>query len=258
MKKLLLPCLVAALAATTSPAAPADDISAAAKKLSDASGYSWSATTEMVNSQFTSGPTSGKTEKGGFTVVTRSFNGNDMVSVSKGEQFVMQNQEGAWVTREELMAQFGGGAGGGGGANRGGAAGGAGGGGGAGRGRGGFGLGGGQNNPAEDVTALVAQSKNLKAADGAITGDLAAEALAQRLSFGGRGGQAPAAPANATGTVKFWLKDGAIAKYQIHVKGTIEGRNGPQDVDRTTTTEIKDIGATKVTVPDDAKKKLGL
>ena len=41
------------------------------------------------------------------------------------------------------------------------------------------------------------------------------------------------------------------------VKGTVQGRNGEQQVDRTTTTEIKNVGSTKVMVPAEAKKKLG-
>lgn len=42
------------------------------------------------------------------------------------------------------------------------------------------------------------------------------------------------------------------------MKGTVSGRNGEdREIDRTTTTEIKDVGSTKVQVPDAAKKKLG-
>jgi hypothetical protein len=263
MKKLLLPCFAAAFATALVHAAPADDVKAAAQKLADAPNYAWTSTSETVGSQFNAGPTEGVTEKGGYTVTTRSFNGNTTQTVRKGEQSVSQNQEGNWLTREELVAQFGNRGGGRGkqgdanqgeakqGGNRGG-----------GRGTGGFGgFGGGQSNPAAEVTALLAQAKNFKSADGAIVGELSEEAIAQRLSFGGRGrggdGQAPAAPKNASGTVKFWLKDGAIAKYQVHVKGTTAGRDGDRERDTTTTVEIKNIGSAKVNVPDAAKKKLG-
>ena len=72
-------------------------------------------------------------------------------------------------------------------------------------------------------------------------------------------GGAPADYAkNASGSVKFWLKDGALAKYVVNVKGTVTTPNGDErDVDLTTTTEIKQIGATKVEVPEAAKKKFG-
>ena len=234
--------------------------------MADAPNYSWSTTTANAGGQgggggFGAGAVSGKAEKGGVVITTRETPNGSMQVITKGDKVVMQNQEGAWVTREEMMAQFGGGGGGGGpqggpppaggapgGANRGG-------------GRGGFGFGGGAG-PAVDVGTLVDSAKDLKAADGVISGDLTAEAVGQRLSFGrgGRGGQGggtpPPAPANASGSVKFWVKDGALVKYEVHVKGTVQGRGGEMEVDRTTTTEIKDVGTTKVEVPADAKKKL--
>ncbi|HVS53334.1 MAG TPA: hypothetical protein VHD62_13340 [Opitutaceae bacterium] len=245
MKNLRLLCLAALVAPAFSSAAPADDVKAAAKKLADAPNFSWTQTSEIANAQFTPGPVKGQTEKDGYTVITREFNGNSSQTVRKGDKVALQNfQTGEWMTREEMMAQFQGG-GGGGGAARGG--------------RGGGGGGGmfGVQTPADDLGALVSEVKELKSADGALTGDLTEEGAAQRLSFGGfgRGGQTP--PKNATGSVKIWLKDGAVAKYQIHVKGTVNGRNGEQERDVTTTTEIKDVGSTKVTVPEEAKKKLG-
>jgi hypothetical protein len=252
MKKLIIPCIAAALVNAISHAAPADDVAAAAKKLSEAPSYSWTSTSETGNAQGNAGPIEGMTEKGGFTVTKASFNGNSVQSVRKGEKTVRLNQDGAWMTTEEMAAARGaGGAGGGGG-------------GGGGRGRGGFG--GPQINPAEDVTAIVAQAKNLTTTDGAISGELSEEAVGQRLNRGGRGGaggggggggQPPAAPKNASGSVKIWLKDGVLAKYQVHVKGTVAGRNGDQERDVTTTVEIKNVGSTKVEVPEEAKKKLG-
>jgi hypothetical protein len=70
-----------------------------------------------------------------------------------------------------------------------------------------------------------------------------------------RAGDGPAA-SNAKGSVKFWLKDGGLLKYEFKVKGTVKFGDNDVDVDRATTVEIKDIGTTKVSVPDEAKKKL--
>jgi hypothetical protein len=56
--------------------------------------------------------------------------------------------------------------------------------------------------------------------------------------------------------VKFWLKDGALSKYQFNVKGTMSFNGNDREIDRTTTVEIKDVGTTKLTVPEEAKKKL--
>jgi hypothetical protein len=78
-------------------------------------------------------------------------------------------------------------------------------------------------------------------------------------SFGGGrrgdGGAAPS-PANAKGSVKFWLKDGALAKYEVHVEGTFSFNGNDRTIDRTTTTEIKEVGTTKLDVPEEATKKV--
>jgi hypothetical protein len=48
-----------------------------------------------------------------------------------------------------------------------------------------------------------------------------------------------------------------LTKYEIKSTGKTQfGDMDPMEVDRTTTVEIKDVGATKIDVPDDAKKKL--
>lgn len=248
MKNLIIPC-IAVFSAAICQAAPADDVKAAAKKLADAPNYAWSTTVANAGGAggggrgggFGGGPQSGVAEKGGFAVITREGPNGQSQTVRKGEKVVLQNQENQWVTPEEFMAAFGGGGGGG----RGGA--------------GGALFGG--TLPADDLTALATAATDLTAADGVISGKLNAEATTQRLTAGrggrGGGGNAPAAPTNASGTVKFWVKDGAISKYEVNVKGTVTGRGGEVQVDRTTTTEIKNVGSSKATVPPDALKKIG-
>ena len=56
--------------------------------------------------------------------------------------------------------------------------------------------------------------------------------------------------------MKFWVKDGVLSKYEYTVKGTVSFNGNDREVDRTTTIEIKDVGSTKVTVPEEAKKKM--
>lgn len=239
-------------------AAPADDLAAAAKKLSDAPNLSWTSTTEMANSQFPTIPVEGATEKDGFTVITRKFNGNTTQTVRKGTQVVMQNRDGDWMTQEEMRAQFagGGGGGGGGGGQRGGAGG----------GRGGFGgggmFGGGlPGNPANGVVDLAAKLKNLQEENGVltatVTGEEAATLFAPANGAGGRGGQTNFAPKLSSITLKFWLKDGAVVKHSTHIIGTMTLPNGDdRELDSTTTIEFKNVGTTKVEVPEAAKKKL--
>jgi len=55
--------------------------------------------------------------------------------------------------------------------------------------------------------------------------------------------------------VKFWAKEGVLSKYEFKLQGKMSFNGNDTDVDRTTTVEIKDVGTTKVTVPEEAKKK---
>jgi hypothetical protein len=75
------------------------------------------------------------------------------------------------------------------------------------------------------------------------------------LTFSRQGGGG-ATVSSAKGSVKFWLKDGALVKYEYKVKGAASFNGNDLDIDRTTTIEIKDVGTTKVDVPEEAKKKL--
>lgn len=253
MKPHIPASLMAALfAATLVHGAAADDVKTAAKKLTDAANYSWTATTVNAapaagggGAGFNAGPVTGKTEKGGFTVITRSFNGNAMQTVSKDGKSAFQGQDGAWTTPEEMMAAMGGGGGAPGGGLR--------------------GFGAAPVLPADEIASLAAKVKELKSADGVLLGDLPADGvgtllMAGRGMRGGAPGAAatpPAPPQNASGSIKIWLKDGVLAKYELHLKGTVTGRGGnAQEVDRTVTTEIKDIGSTKLDVPAEAKSKL--
>lgn len=269
LRSLLSVSFVLSVATVASHAAPIDDLAAAAKKLSDAPNYAWTATTEMANSQFPAIPLEGVAEKGGFTVTTRSFNGNTSQTVRKGTELVMQNRDGDWVTMEEMRAQFGGGQRGGGGTPGSAAPGAAPGGGAGGQrggagGRGGLGGGmfGGSGNPAEMVSALATKIKDLKVVDGALVATASGEAASTLLAPAGNrggpgGGQAPAGPKYSSVTVKFWLKDGALAKYSTHTLGTFSLPNGDErELDSTTTVELKNVGTTKIEVPEAAKKKL--
>ena len=47
-----------------------------------------------------------------------------------------------------------------------------------------------------------------------------------------------------------------LTKHESEVSGKATFEGNERDVDRTTTTEIKDVGSTKVEVPEEAKKKL--
>jgi len=234
------------------------DATAAADKLG--TNYSWKTAVENAGGGgggggggrggFGGGPQEGKTA-GGVTAITSQQGGNDRTTYRKGDKTVMQNQDGEWMTMEEMMAARGNG-GNGGGARR------------AGRG----GPQGAPMLPAETVKDMISKTKSLTMADGAMSGDLTEEAAKASLMGGGRGGRrggggnggnAAAAPeiTDAKATLKVWVKDGAISKYTSHVSGKVSRNGNDQEVDRTTTVEFSNVGSTKVEVPADAAKKLG-
>lgn len=212
----------------------ADAAKDAAKKLADQKNYSWKTTVDAgANARWRPGPTEGKTEKDGFTTVSVTFGDNTTDAIMKGDKSVISTEDG-WQTAEELSE------------------------------------GGGQPNPgrflarmfqnfkapATQAQDIVATVKDLKEADGAWKGDLTEDGAKQLLSFGRRGGGAAPEISNAKGWVKFWIKDGVLTKFEHNVQGEMSFNNNDMKIDRTTTTEIKDVGTTKIAVPDAAKKKL--
>ena len=73
---------------------------------------------------------------------------------------------------------------------------------------------------------------------------------------GGAGGGEGPTISDAKGSAKFWIKDGVLSKFEFKVSGKMEFNGNQMDQDRTTTVEIKDVGKTKVEVPEAAKAKL--
>ncbi|MGE5609917.1 MAG: hypothetical protein ACM359_11735 [Bacillota bacterium] len=210
-----------------------DTVGAAAKKLADASSYSWKTTTEMGgNSQFRPGPTEGKTEKGGLTYVTMARGDNTTEIVMQGTKGAVKTDDG-WKSLEEMSQD-----------NQ--------------QGPGRFMARMVQNfkAPAAQAQDLLGKVQDLKEADGAYVGDLTEEGAKSFMTFGRGGANAPEI-SGAKGSAKFWVKDGALTKFEYRVQGKMTFNNNERDIDRTTTTEIKDIGSTKIDVPEEAKKKIG-
>jgi hypothetical protein len=111
--------------------------------------------------------------------------------------------------------------------------------------------------PGAEVGELADKASSLKVADGVISGDLTEDGAKDLLTVFRRAGGDRPNPKNAKGSVKIWIKDGVLTKYEYNVQGRIPGRDGDEvDVNRTTTVEIKDVGSTKLGLSDDVKKKL--
>ncbi|MGD0206792.1 MAG: hypothetical protein ABSC89_04205 [Verrucomicrobiota bacterium] len=239
MKRHVLSGLMALLAAPllAADASPKADVKNAAAALGNQTNYSWRTTVEVpADSPFKPGPTDGKTEKGGYTTLSFSFGDNTTEAVTKGTNGAVKTEDG-WKTLAEAMKD---------------------------NGDGGF-------NPtmfmarvvqnyrlpAVEAASLADDTKELKKDTNSISGELTEAGAKEWLLFRRRGndGDGPTAT-NPKGSVKFWVKDGKLVKYQYHVQGTVNFNGDDRDIDRTTTVEIKDVNTMKIVVADDVKKKL--
>jgi hypothetical protein len=234
MKKNILFTLTAFAAASlvAADSTPKDEITKAAKGLGDKANYSWRTTVVVPeDAPFKPGPTDGKADKEGLTWVSMSFFDNKLLAVVKGTKGAATNQEGAWKSLEELDKE---------------------------EGPGRF-LGmivRAIKPPAKEAAELASFAKELKKEGDVYSSDLTEEGAKEMQRFGPRGGSNGPTVSEAKGSVKFWVKEGALTKYEFKLKGKI-GFNGNEfPNDRTTTVEIKDVGTTKLEVPEEAKKKI--
>jgi hypothetical protein len=204
-----------------------EEIKAAAKNLTE-KGYSWRTTVVVPETaRFRPGPTEGKTEKGA-TYVKITFGDNDTEIVMKEGKAAVTNQDGDWQSAADLEnadgpVRF---------------------------------LSGmvrGFRTPAEQAAEIVDGTKELKKDGDVYSAELTEEGAKQLMRFR-RGSNQEIS--NAKGSVKFWVKEGALAKIETKVSGKSSFNGNEFDVDRTSTTEIKEIGTTKVTIPEAAAKKL--
>jgi len=235
------PLLITALAllAGGSVAIAADakeELLNAAKALAGKANYSWKATVVVPeDAQFKPGPTEGKAEKEGYVVVSQSFGPATMQIVKKGEKAAMTNQDGAWDSLADMEKE---------------------------EGFGRFRAAMARNlmAPADDVVDLVKYMKELKKEGDVYSGELTEEGAKGMVGFGGRRGGVgiPDGPkvSFAKGSAKFWVTDGVLGKMEIKVDGTMDFNGNEMEIVRTTTTEIKNVGSTKMEVPEAAKDKL--
>ncbi len=211
----------------------ASAVKAAAKKLADQGNYSWTTTTKFEGGGGGGGGqfvTEGKTQDGA-TSLSMTRGDNTMEAVLKGGGKGALKLEGEWKSLSEAAEGDGN--------------------------RGQFIARMLQNYkvPAAEAEELVGKCKELKLAEGTYAGDLTEAAAKQLLTFR-RGGNDGPSVSGAKGSAKFWVKDGQLSKFEYNLQGTVSFNNNDRDVNRTMTIEIKDVGTTKVSVPEGAAKKL--
>ena len=202
----------------------------AAKKLSDQPNYSWRSTVVVPDdAPFKPGPTDGKTEKGSFTWLSLSMMDNKIEAVTKENKGAIK-QDGEWKSLEDFDKEEG------------------------------FGrmpamIVRGVKTPAKEAADLASAAKELKADGEVISGDLTEEGAKKLQRFGPPDGEGPTV-SDAKGSVKFWVKDGTLVKYEFSLKGKISFNGNDFPNERTTTVEIKEVGATKLEVPEAVRKKI--
>src|SRR5208282_4880611 len=210
-----------------------NQVSDAIAKLKATPNYSWTVTTVTPpDAPFTHPPVKGQTDSAGFARFSTQFGDNSFEVVLKGDKTVFKGEDG-WK-----LAVAGGG----------------------------FSpdmlaLNLARNGiPGDEVGRIIKGLNELKALDGgALGGDLSAESATDLFTFGPRRTGANAnpgfpGPKGVKGSAKVWVKDGALVKYQTHLTGTVTFDNNDATLDFTRTTEIQDVGTTKVEIPAEAKK----
>jgi hypothetical protein len=233
MKRELLLSVVLTLAGSllAADSNPKEEITGTAKKLDEGGNYTWKTTVEFGN--FT-GVTDGKSDKDGTLWLSMVFGDNTTEAVRKAGKWAVKTPDHEWQTLAELEAAAG-----------------------TDPGPQQFLVRRLQNfkTPAAEVAELPDKIKEVKKEADIYSGNLTDDGAKELLSFGRRRGNAPE-PKNAKGSAKLWIKSGALSKYELKLQGTMNFNGEDRDVDRTTTTEFKDIGATKIDVSEAAKKKL--
>jgi len=212
-------------------ATPEEEAVAAAKNLGQQANYSWKTVIVVPEgAPFRPGPMQGKTEKDGFTQVAGTFGDNSWEIVRQGEKVALNSGDDGWQSMAEVEK---------------------------GEGPARFRAAMARNLkvPAVQADDLAAGAKDLKKEGDLYSSPLTEDAAKSLLTFRRNGGEG-ATVTNPAGSVRFWLKDGVLAKYEFQVKGTVNFNGNEFQNDRTTTVEISGVGTTKVEVPAEAKKKL--
>jgi len=222
--------LVLAVITLSTPLRAADaatEVKDAIKKLADQPNYSWTLTprTEGSEAGTRQGPVEGKTMKDGLTFLKGTANEISFQAAVKGGKIAV-NYADEWVVvdeNDELTGRV---------AKR---------------------LKG-VKDPLGMASELAGKTKSFKKEDGAYAGEL--DPTAARELFRTLGRRAAEAE-EAKGSTRFWVKDGQLSKYEFTVKGTITVGGDKKEVNlsRTVTVDFKDIGSTKVTLPDEVLKK---
>ena len=227
--------LVVALGWPLRAAAPAEPLFAALDALQAAPNCTWVIATEMTGAPFNVAPIRGRTDSEGWLVLEAELPGTVRRAAGRGRDRVVEAADG-WRSGAEIE-----------------------------------GLRAEERQVARDLGAVPTPVDELtgllpilgglrREADGSYFGAVP-EDTAERLIRAIVSGRAPGgfvpelrAP---FGNVRVWLRDGRLQRYVISAAATASLPFGTKEIKRVSTVEIREVGATRVDVPAEAKAKLG-
>jgi hypothetical protein len=219
------------LAVPAFAAEPKAELKDAIQKLREQPNYSWTIKQKTEGSESASrrdGSMEGKAEKSGLVLVKAASGDNAYEVAFKGEKVVVNYNED-WIEPSELPVDSG---------------------------RIEERLKALKITPVDQASSFATNTTDLKKdASGEYSATMPAEeALAAFKKLGRRAADAT----EAKGTLKFWIKDGRLDKYEFKVQGkfTVGADKKEVDLTRTTTVEIKDVGSTKISLPEGARNRL--
>jgi hypothetical protein len=218
------------LAAESDPKA---EVVNAAKKLSNQPNYSWTVTAGGPENEAARPAPAvlGQTEKDGLTTVTMTLGQNTMKAVLKGEKAAATLPGGGWQSLVEVEKSQGAGS---------------------------------LSSrivksfkvPPAQALQLLTDAKNLRKEGELYLADLSDDVVNSILTLRPGSETNGFATSGVSGTAKFWVKDGSLAKYEYRIKGSLKLHGIDRLVDRSTLVEIRDVGTTKIELPAEAKEKL--
>lgn len=235
--KLLAVSLAAVSAGRALAAEPKEELVAAVKKLAEAPNYSWST---KVEGGFSAGAGEGRTQKDG-TSRLRVALGDDTYDVVIRDGKGAAKGAGGWASAAELnrdadedsanfsaerflastIANF--------------------------------------KTPAAQALELCEGVSSVHKDGEAFIADLPADAVKRLLATLRRRSATSGQQVEVNepvGSLKCTVRDGRLAKIEIHVQGSVKFNGNERKIDRTTITEIRNVGRTRVEVPEEAKAKL--
>ncbi|HEV2970209.1 MAG TPA: hypothetical protein VGY55_09480 [Pirellulales bacterium] len=234
----LLRIVAVVVLASEMGAGPKDDLQSAIKQLADSANYSWSST---VDGGFAGRKIEGRIEKDGPVSLTINYGDDAYGLIIIGDKAAAKGAAG-WASTADLERS----------ADEEGDA---------------FGperflLSTIRNfkSPAEQAKDLCDRLEAVQKSGDEYSADLSPDAAKQLLLNFRRRADNPdplkIEVKNPNGSLKCWISDGRLTKMQVHVQGTLSSNGKDRTTDRTTTTEIKSVGSTKIEVPDEARAKL--